>query len=327
VGHDSGGTTRADSAIPPSPDPSKVAGCTIFPPDNPWNRDVSSDPIDQAAMTTIMPNMHPGTSLHPDWGSFTEQYGIPITTGTGATPVPMTWTTSYGKTESDPLACPGGGGTFCYPIPFTAKIEGGPSAATSSDRHVLFLDTQGAPSHCTLYELYNAQNPPSSPSGWTASNGAIFHLDSNNLRTDGWTSADAAGLPILPGLVRADEVKAGAINHALRFTMNNTYNGYIHPATHAAGLSSSAMPPMGMRMRMKASVDSSRFSGPALVIVTAMKKYGLLLADNGSNWYISGETNDFWTSDVMGTLVPQLGLVHGGDFEIVQSGPTLTTGL
>jgi hypothetical protein len=239
----------------------------------------------------------------------------------------MTWTTSYGQTESDRLPCSGGGGNFCYPIPFTAKIEGGTSAATDSDRHVLFLDTSGAPNHCTLYELYNAQNPASSPTGWTASNGAIFHLDSNNLRPDGWTSADAAGLPILPGLVRVDEIKAGVINHAIRFTMNNTYNGYIHPATHAAGLSSSAMPPLGMRMRLKASKDLSSFNGPALVILTAMKKYGLFLADNGTNWYISGETNDFWTSTEMDALSTQFDRVHGGDFEIVQSGPTLTTGL
>jgi hypothetical protein len=278
-------------------------------------------------MTTIMPKMHTGTGLHPDWGNFNQEYGIPITTGTGATPVPMNWTASWGPTQSDPLACPSGGGKFCYPIPFTALIEGGPSATTDSDRHVLYLDTHGAPDHCTLYELYNTQNPGASPTSWTAQNGAIFHLDSNTLRPDGWTSADAAGLPILPGLVRVDEIKAGAIHHALRFTMNNTYNGYIHPATHAAGLSDSSMPPLGLRMRLKASVDLSRFSGPTLIILTAMKKYGLLLADNGTNWYISGETNDFWTTDVMNTLVPDLGLVHGSDFEIVQSGPTLTTGL
>ena len=178
---------------------------------------------------------------------------------------------------------------------------------------MVVLDTTGAPNNCTLYELWQGSKDASG-SGWSASNGAIFPLGTNALRPDGWTSADAAGLPILPGLVRWDEVNAGAINHAIRFTMNNTFNGYIHPATHAAGLSGKQFPPLGMRMRLKASTDMTRFSGPALVIARAMQRYGIILADNGSNWYISGDTNDGWTP-VMQAVSQQLGLLHGGDFE------------
>jgi hypothetical protein len=165
-----------------------------------------------------------------------------------------------------------------------------------------------------LYELYNAQNPSG---GWTCASSAIWKLDSNALRPEGWTSADAAGLPIMPGLVRKDEVDKGEIPHALRFTMDSTQNGYIHPATHAAGDANDALPPMGLRVRLRASFDETGITGPALVIVKAMKKYGMLLADNGSNWYVSGETNDAWDMD---TLNSQLGKVKGSDFEILQTG-------
>src|SRR5581483_9194214 len=143
------------------------------------------------------------------------------------------------------------------------------------------------------YELYNVQNP-SGAAGFTAANGAIFPLGSNALRPDGWTSADAAGLPILPGLVRFDETMAGEIRHAIRFTMSTTSNGYIHPATHAAGNGASSLPPMGLRLRLKATFNTAPFSGPALVIMTAMKKYGIILADNGSDWYFTGESHDGW---------------------------------
>jgi hypothetical protein len=191
---------------------------------------------------------------------------------------------------------------------------------------VLYIDTAGAPSNCTLYELYNAQNP-SGNSGWTAANGAIFHLGSNALRPDGWTSADAAGLPVFPGLVRFDEViTAGEIRHAIRFTMSRSSQGYIHPATHAAGNSNTALPPMGLRLRLKASFDTSALSGPALVIVKAMKKYGIILADNGSNWYLSGESNEGW-ANYMDGLLAGMRTVHGSDFEVVDTGPVSTNGL
>jgi len=320
IGGAAGGTTT--TPIPGNAP--TVAGCNIFPADNPWNTDISAYALDPNG-ATYLANMSPTTAFHPDWGTVTDEYGIPFATGTGVTPQPMTWNVDYGATESDQLPCTTGSNKFCYPIPLTAPIEGGASADTGSDRHVLYIDTAGAPNNCTLYELYNAQNPTGT-SGWTASNGAIFHLGSDTLRTAGWTSADAAGLPILPGLVRYDEVMAGEIRHAIRFTILRSQQGYIHPATHAAGTPSTTLPPMGLRMRLKASFDTSSFSGPTLVILTAMKKFGIILADNGSNWYISGECNQGWDS-YMDDLVSNLKKVHGSDFEAVNTGPVLTDGL
>ncbi len=303
-----------------------IGGCTIFPADNPWNQDVSALSLN-ANSTAYISNMSPTKGMHPDWGDWTTDfYGIPFSSGTGATPQPMTWSASWGASESDTDLCPSGTNQFCYPIPLTAPIEGGPNASTDSDRHVLYIDTAGAPSNCTLYELYNAQNPVGT-SGWTAANGAIFHLGSDALRPDGWTSADAAGLPILPGLVRYQEVMAGEITHAIRFTMANTQQGYIHPATHAASQSTNPdLPPMGLRLRLKASYDTSSFSGPTLVVLTALKRYGIILADNGSDWYISGESNDGWTN-YMDDLVSNLSKVQGSDFEVVNTGSISTAGL
>lgn len=320
-GGDGGGGGLEGGALPGmSP---VLAGCRIFPNDNPWNRDVSADPLrsDSAALIAAMA---PTRGLHPDWGTFTEQYGIPINTG-AAPPVKVTWTASWGPTESDEVPCPNAAdGKFCYPIGSDAKIEGGPGASAKSDRHVLWLDTRGAPDDCVLYELYNAQNWTGP--GWTAANGAVFNLRWNTLRTLGWTSADAAGLPVLPGLVRLDEIKAGVIRHALRFTMDQTRQGYIKPATHAAGNTGTGDPPMGLRVRLKAGVSVAGASPEALVLIEAMKRYGLILADNGSNWYISGETNDGWSAVIDG-IIQALGKIHGGDFEVVDTGPIETTGL
>jgi hypothetical protein len=291
------------------------AGCRIFPTDNPWNVAVDKEPLDAELMASVMPGMALGTGVHPDWGTATDNYGIPITVGKAAAPAPITWSTTYGPNESDKLAC--AAGPFCYPIPLDAKIEGGTGAKPASDRHVLFLATDGAPDHCELYELYNTQNPTGG--GFTAASGAIWKLDSNALRTEGWTSADAAGLALLPGLVRMEEIKRGEIPHALRFTMNSSRQAYIHPATHAAGNDDAALPPMGLRVRLKASFDDSTFTGASKVISTAMKKYGLILADNGSNWYVSGETDDAWGPE-MDALLSNLGKVKGSDFEIVKTG-------
>ena len=320
----SGGAAGGTTGTVPNGSVPTIAGCNIFPADNPWNLDISAYPLN-ANSATYLANMSPATGFHPDWGTVTDEYGIPFSTGTGATPQPLTWNVDWGSSESDQLACPTGTNKFCYPIPLTASVEGGPSAASDSDRHVLYIDTAGAPNNCTLYELYNAQNPTGG-SGWTASNGAIFHLGSNTLRTDGWTSSDAAGLPVLPGLVRYEDVMAGEIRHAIRFTVSRSQQGYIHPATHAAGNSSTTLPPMGLRLRLKASFATSSFSGPTLVILTAMKKYGIILADNGSNWYISGETHEGWAS-YMDDLVSGLRQVHGSDFEVVDTGPVSTAGL
>ena len=320
----SGGTAGA-GATGGSAQVGTIGGCQIFPADNPWNQDISSLPLNSKG-STYLANMNSTKGLHPDWGDYAAQgdyYGIPFSSGTGAALIPVTFT-DYPE-ESDKNPCPSGGGMYCYPIPTTAQIEGGPSAPTDSDRHVLYIDTAGAPGNCTLYELYEAQNPKGST--WSAANGAIFHLGTNALRPDGWTSSDAAGLPVLPGLVRFDEaVNKKVITHAIRFTMDNTQQAYIHPATHAAGSSNSSLPPMGLRLRLKASFDTSKFSGPSLVILTAMKKYGIVLADNGHDWYITGESNDGWVP-YMDAITSALGKVHGSDFEAVDTGPVSTAGL
>ena len=308
------GDASGTSSGTPAPG-TMYGGCRIFPNDNPWNTAIDTAPLDTELMASVMPGMALTTGVHPDWGTATDNYGIPITVGKAGPPVPITWNTSYGPNESDPLAC--SAGPFCYPIPLDAKIEGGTGAKASSDRHVLFVATDAAPDHCVLYELYNTQNP--SNGGFTAASGAIWKLDSNALRTEGWTSADAAGLPVLAGLVRLDEVKRGEITHAIRFTMDSSQNAYIHPATHAAGDVNAALPPMGLRLRLKASFDDSAFTGASKVITTAMKKYGVMLADNGSNWFISGETEEGWAPE-MDALLTNLGKVKGGDFEIVKTG-------
>ena len=245
--------------------------------------------------------MSPGTHLHADWGSWsTDKYGIPWETVPGAQPmVPMTFDVTD---ESDPGP---------YPFPPTARVEGG--SGSGGDMHVLVLDT----GTCTLYETYSSTYVGP---GWQCSSGAKFDLGSNALRPDGWTSADAAGLPIFPGLVRASEVQAGAIRHALRFTVSNSQQGYIHPATHAAGKNDPSLPPMGLRVRLKASFDVSTFTGAAGVILTAMKQYGLILADNGSNWSVSGDSDDAWTP-LMADITQALSQVHGSDFEAVETGP------
>jgi len=194
-----------------------------------------------------------------------------------------------------------------YPIPPNALIEGG--SQSSGDRHVLVLDR----GNCILYELFSAY--PQQNGSWQAGSGAIFDLNSNALRPSGWTSADAAGLPIFPGLVRYDEVAAGEIMHALRFTAPNTRSDYVWPARHqASNLAGAQIPPMGQRFRLKAGFDISRFSAPVRVILQAMKTYGLILADNGSAWYISGVPDPQWDNDM---LVAELAQVKGSDFEAV----------
>jgi len=300
-----------------------IAGCRVFPPDNPWNQDVSSLPPHPRA-AEILANMAPSTSLHPDWGNWsTDHYGIPWTYGTGAPALVMTWTARWGPTESDPLPCADGSGEFCYPIPSSAPIEGGEGASSGSDRHVLYLDVGGAPDDCTLFEIYNTQN--FTGPGWTAANGAIFHLGSNALRPDGWTSADAAGLPILPGLVRVEEVLLGEIRHAIRFTMSTTAQAYIHPATHAAGGSGTDLPPMGLRVRLRGDYPVDGAPAPAQVILRAMQRYGLILADNGSDWYLTGDSDDRWDA-IIGDVIDGLNDVHGSDFEIVDTGASIPGG-
>jgi len=192
-----------------------------------------------------------------------------------------------------------------YPIPANPLIEGGPQS--QGDRHILVVDTD----NCVLYELYAAYPDGN---GWTAGSGAIYDLTSNALRPEGWTSADAAGLPILPGLVRYDEVAAGEIRHALRFTVPRTRKAYVWPARHyASSLTGAQYPPMGQRFRLKASFDISGYSSDVQVIFTALKRYGMILADNGSAWYLSGVPDERWDNDAL----HELGQVKGSDFEAV----------
>jgi hypothetical protein len=275
---------------PANPGPTMLGGCPVFPAGNPWNTDISAAAVraESAAWVASVG----GGNLHPDFGS-NLSYGIPFTiVGPGEAPVPMTFT-SY-PAESDPGP---------YPLPIDTPVEAG------GDRHAIALQQDT----CRLYEVFNGTP---TPTGWLASNGAAFDLRSNALRPDGWTSADAAGLPILPGLVRYDEVRSGTITHAVRFTVPATQRGHIHPATHVAGNTPSA-PPMGARFRLKASFDLGPYHGDALVILQALKRYGMIVADNGSGWFISGANDRRWDD---GDL-DQLKSVPGAAFEVVDTGP------
>jgi hypothetical protein len=267
----------------------------MFPADNPWNRDVSRESVDPRSDAYIA-SMGLSRFLHADFGS-DPSYGIPWTTvpSTQAR-VPMSF--DYAD-ESDPGP---------YPFPPDAPVEAG------SDRHVLVVDRD----ECRLYETWSSQRQGA---GWHCGSGAIFDLRSNALRPDGWTSADAAGLPILPGLVRLDEVSSGQIRHALRFTTRRTQRAYAHPARHFASSSTDPdLPPMGLRVRLKSSYDISKFQGSARVILECLKRYGMILADNGGDWFISGAPDARWNDDELNTLKT----VMGSNFEVVRMGEIVT---
>jgi hypothetical protein len=289
-------TVRAKAAGAPV-----VGGCQIFPDDNWWNTDISQYPLDRHSDAYIAGL--PG-NLHPDFGE-NPHYGIPFNiVPQDQKKVPV----SFGyASQSNPGP---------YPIPPNAQIEGGRHAG--GDRHVLVLQ-QGV---CKLYEMWDAY-PLDGGKKWKAGSGALFNLNSNKLRPNGWTSADAAGLPILPALVKCDEVKAGEIDHALRVTFSKTQQGYIHPATHYASDSRDpTLPPMGLRIRMKASYDISGLTGQSLIIATAMKTYGMFVADNGSNWYFQGEggkQSSCWND----TDLDQLKGIPSSAFEVVKTGKIL----
>ncbi|MFA5935565.1 MAG: hypothetical protein WC787_01790 [Patescibacteria group bacterium] len=287
-------------AIVPPPPPSggnvtTISGCQVFPADNAWNQRVDSLAV-HAKSATFINAISATKKLHPDFGE-NQEYGIPFNVVPGSqAKVPITWT-AYGE-ESDPGP---------YPIPSDAKQE------AASDRHVLVLDKD----NCKLYELFNAEK--NTGAGWSADSGAIWDLKTNALRPYGWTSADAAGLPILPGLIRYDEVAAGEIRHAIRFTAPSTQKGYILPATHHAGQTNTDYPPMGLRVRLKANYDISNVTGQARVIAEAMKTYGMMLADNGSSWFFQGATDPRWNDDELN----QLKGIPGSAFEAVETGPIL----
>ena len=273
---------RGASAAGPS-----LGGCRILPADNPWNT-----PVDAAAPASNSARMvaRLSGSLHADFGE-NPDYGIPfVVVPAGQAEVPITYD-AYGD-ESDP-------GPF--PVPLDAPVEAG------GDRHVLVV-RQGT---CELFELYAARR---GGSGWTAASGARFDLSSNALRPDGWTSADAAGLPILPGLARCDEIAAGRIDHALRVTFSSTRAAHLPPATHHASSDPDPdLPAMGQRLRLRSDVDISAFHGQARILLDAMRRYGLIVADNGSNWFVSGAPGACWDD---GDL-DQLKSVPGTWFEVV----------
>lgn len=292
---------RSAPAAPAAPP--TLGGCPVLPANNIWNVPIDTLPVaanSAAYISTIGATRHVhadfGSGIWPDPGG--GPIGIPVVVVSPTQPlVNINWT-AYGD-ESDPGP---------YPVPTAAPIEGGP--AGDGDRHVLVV-RQG---ECKLYELYRAF--PNANGSWDADSGAVYTLTLNGpLRPAGWTSADAAGLPILPGLVRYDEVAAGEIKHALRFTVPQTRRAYVWPARHfASSLTGTQYPPLGQRFRLKASfvIDDS-FSPHAQVILRALKQYGMILADNGSAWYISGAPDERWDNDVL----HELDVVVGSDFEAV----------
>ncbi len=276
----------------------ELSGCPLLPANNIWNTPIDLLPVDTNSAAYIA-TIGVDTGLHADFGSGIWDggpIGIPYTVVSGDQPFVPIHFTAYDD-ESDPGP---------YPVPANAPIEGG--TQSNGDRHVLVVNS----GNCALYELYRAF--PQADGSWNAESGAVFDLRSHTLRPDGWTSADAAGLPILPGLVRYDEVASGEITHALRFTVPRTRRAYVWPARHfASSLTEAAYPPMGQRFRLRANFDIAGFSRDVQVIVQALKTYGMILADNGSTWYLSGAPDESWNNDVL----HELSRVRGADFEAV----------
>jgi hypothetical protein len=273
--------------------------CRVFPANNPWNQRVDQLPV-AGNSATLIASIGLDTPVHPDFGTVYNgaPNGIPfmvVSKHTRRVPVSFLY-----AGESDGRL---------YPLPRGVPIEGGPSS--TGDRHVIVVDRDA----CKDYELY-AADPIRGGASWNAGSGAIFNLRSNHLRPASWTSADAAGLPILPGLARYDEVARGVIDHALRFTAPDTRRAYVYPARHFASSSTDpSLPPMGLRVRLKATVDISHLPYQARIVAQALKRYGMLLADNGSPWYISGAPNGRWNDDAL----HQLNQLTGRDFEVVDT--------
>jgi hypothetical protein len=297
--------TPSSCAVMSSGQGASLNGFVPFPADNAWNQDISAAPVDSNS-AAIIGFIGGSIPLHPDFGSGLYQgqsIGIPyLIVGSQQSNLNVNFS-AYGD-ESDPGP---------MPIPLIAPIEGYPNPG-SGDRHVLVLDN----SNCWLYELYSSYP---GTSDWTAGSAAVWDLTADQQRPYTWTSADAAGLPIFPGLVRYDEVAAGQIRHALRFTLQSSRAAFVPPAGHWAANSSNAMAaPMGMRMRLKAGFDVSSFSTANQVILSALKKYGMIMADNGSSMYISGAPDDRWDNGDLHNLAG----VTASDFEVVQMSPIYT---
>ena len=278
------------------PDASK---CPIFPASNPWNQRVDRLPV-PANSDAIIASIGVDDHVHADFGSGLWNggpIGIPFTVVRGAQPKARVAFEYAGESDPGP-----------YPIPRNVKIEGG--RASDGDRHAIIVDRD----RCRLYELFALY--PTAGGGWRAGSGAIWNLRSNRLRPGGWTSADAAGLPILPGLARYDEVARGRIDHALRFTVRRTRRAYVYPARHfASDVTDPSLPPMGLRVRLKASFEMRSFPRQARVVLEALKRYGMIVADNGSDWYISGAPHPRWSNEQLHTLHR----VPGSAFEVVET--------
>jgi hypothetical protein len=261
--------------------------CPIFPASNPWNQRVDRLPADPRS-DAIVAAIGADEPFHPDFGT---QYGIPFTTVSGRQKGVRVGFDYADESDKGP-----------YPIPPGVPLERG------SDSHALIVDRD----RCRLYELFAAHRNATS---WHAGSGAIWNLRSNRLRPKGWTSADAAGLPILPGLARWDDVKRGSIDHALRFTVSQTRDAFVFPARHAASdLTDANLPPMGLRFRLKASVDVSRLPRQARIVAVGLQRYGMIVADNGSDWFVTGAPSPHWDDEQLNALKR----LRGSDFEVVK---------
>ena len=291
----SGGVGGATSGAPRL---REAPRCPVFPADNPWNRRVDHLPV-AAGSQKIVRSIGRSVPLHADFGSGLYEgrpIGIPYTVVTGRQPRVAVAFTYRDESDAGP-----------YPIPRNVKIEGGRSS--TGDRHALIVDRD----RCRLYELFALRR---TARGWRAGSGAIWNLRSNRLRPAGWTSADAAGLPILPGLARYEEVRGGGIRHALRFTVARSRRGYVYPARHYASDSTDpSLPPMGLRLRLRREFDIRPFPPQARAVLLALKRYGMIVADNGSSWFVSGAPDPRWTNAQLHTLRR----VRGLEFEVVDT--------
>jgi hypothetical protein len=292
-------TVLAYSALPAASSPVRGAPhCQLFPSDSAWNQRVDHAPV-RAGSDAMIRSIGVDDAVHADFGSGRYQgrpIGIPYTTVKKRQHRVRVKFDYAGESDRGP-----------YPIPRNAPVEGGPSA--DGDRHVIVVDRD----RCKLYELFAAY-PQRGGRTWKAGSGAIWSLKSNKLRPEGWTSADAAGLPILPGLARYEEVRRGRIDHALRFTVSRSRKAFVYPARHfASDLTDADLPAMGQRLRLKASFDVSRYPPQSRVVLRALQEYGMLVADNGSDWFLSGAPSSGWDNDDLHSL----GDVKGSDFEVV----------
>jgi len=287
-----------DCSVFPDPPASLSPRAPSLPNQAAWNQDISKAPVARNSTAVISYiDSQGGDFLHPDFGS-PRPYGFPYAVVSAGQPFLPIHYTAYGS-ESD---------RGPFPVPTNAPVEGG--RGSDGDRHVLTVDR----SRCVLYELYRAFPQRDGGAHWNADSGARWDLNSTALRPDSWTSADAAGLPIFPGLVRYDEAAAGLVEHAIRVTFESTRDAWVHPASHCAGDSASA-PPMGMRLRLRAGYGLGGFSGPAKAIAEALKSYGMIVADNGSNWFFSGTSDRRWDDENLN----QLKRIPGSAFQVVKS--------